>query len=71
MLSLVERLQKENPTPSPATSPLAGGTWRLLWSQQAENASPLQRWGAQQAESYQVGATYMVGATYIDCQSKR
>jgi hypothetical protein len=30
------------------------GTWRLIWSQQAENASPLQKWGTKQSRNYQI-----------------
>jgi len=30
------------------------GTWRLVWSQQAENASPLQKWGTKQSRNYQI-----------------
>jgi hypothetical protein len=33
---------------------LVSGTWRLLWSQQAENASPLRKWGSSQSKNYQV-----------------
>lgn len=57
VLSLVAALQSEcaAATPAaPARSPLAAGTWRLVWSQQAANASPLQKWGSAQARSYQI-----------------
>ncbi|KAI8475801.1 MAG: hypothetical protein J3K34DRAFT_516979 [Monoraphidium minutum] len=54
VLSLIALMQTDNPTPDPARSPKAGGTWRLVWSQQAENASPLQKWGSQQARSFQI-----------------
>ncbi|KAG2500058.1 hypothetical protein HYH03_002335 [Edaphochlamys debaryana] len=52
--SLVSLLEQDNPTPAPARSPLAAGTWRLVWSQQAAGAGALQKWGTKQAESYQV-----------------
>jgi hypothetical protein len=42
VLSLVGQMQTESPTAAPARSDAVGGTWRLVWSQQAENASPLQ-----------------------------
>jgi len=42
VLPLIGLMQTESSTPAPATSDRAGGTWRLVWSQQAENASPLQ-----------------------------
>jgi hypothetical protein len=44
VLPLVGLLQTENPTPRPALSDKVGGTWRLVWSQQADNANPLQKW---------------------------
>lgn len=49
VLGLISLLEQENPTPQPARSPLVSGTWRLVWSQQAEDASPLQKWGSAQA----------------------
>jgi hypothetical protein len=49
VLSLIELLQEQNPTPAPARSPLVSGAWRLVWSQQADNANPLQKWGSAQA----------------------
>ncbi|KAF5841911.1 hypothetical protein DUNSADRAFT_10348 [Dunaliella salina] len=54
VMSLLTTLVKENPTSAPARSPKAGGTWRLIWSQQSSDASPLQKWGSKQAKSYQV-----------------
>ena len=42
VMRLVGLLQTENKTPAPARSAVAGGTWRLVWSQQAEDANPLQ-----------------------------
>ncbi|GBF92568.1 hypothetical protein Rsub_05182 [Raphidocelis subcapitata] len=55
VLSLIGILQTENPTRAPArATERVSGTWRLVWSQQAENASPLQKWGSAQAKSYQV-----------------
>ncbi|KAG1662067.1 hypothetical protein FOA52_005314 [Chlamydomonas sp. UWO 241] len=39
---------------APARSPLAAGTWRLIWSRQADNASPLQKWGSAQADAFQI-----------------
>jgi hypothetical protein len=49
VMSVISLLEEENPTPQPARSPLVSGTWRLVWSQQAEDASPLQKWGSAQA----------------------
>jgi hypothetical protein len=41
--------------PRPARNARAvHGKWRLVWTQQSESASALQRWGASQAKSYQV-----------------
>lgn len=54
VLAVIEQLQQDNPTPKPARSPLVSGTWRLVWSQQAEDASPLQKWGSAQTRNYQV-----------------
>lgn len=51
MLSLVELMAVQNPTRAPARSPLAAGTWRLVWSQQAKTASPLQKFGSKQVGS--------------------
>lgn len=36
---------------APAASPLAGGTWRLVWMQQGETANPLQKALASQVHS--------------------
>lgn len=49
IMGVISLLEEENPTAQPARSPLVSGTWRLVWSQQAENASPLQKWGSAQA----------------------
>jgi hypothetical protein len=38
----------------PARSPVVGGTWRLVWSAQADNASALQKFGSRQANSFQI-----------------
>eukprot|EP00882_Tetradesmus_deserticola_P008847 GHRQ01009333.1.p1 GENE.GHRQ01009333.1~~GHRQ01009333.1.p1 ORF type:complete len:417 (+),score=153.00 GHRQ01009333.1:317-1567(+) len=54
ILSMVALMEQSNPTPRPAKSRLVSGTWRLLWSQQAEDASPLQKWGSSQSRNYQV-----------------
>eukprot|EP00878_Enallax_costatus_P017340 GHUV01018212.1.p1 GENE.GHUV01018212.1~~GHUV01018212.1.p1 ORF type:complete len:155 (+),score=17.35 GHUV01018212.1:133-597(+) len=54
VLGLVALLEQENPTPRPARSGLVSGTWRLIWSQQSENASPLQKWGTKQTKNYQI-----------------
>ncbi len=54
VLALVQLMAVDNPTPAPARSPLASGRWRLVWSQQAETASALQKWGSRQAESFQL-----------------
>jgi hypothetical protein len=55
-MRVIEQLRQENPTPKPARSPLVGGTWRLVWSQQAADASPLQKWGSAQARCARVCA---------------
>ncbi|KIY95935.1 putative plastid-lipid-associated protein 12 [Monoraphidium neglectum] len=55
VLSLVGLIQSENPTPQPAQSDRVGGTWRLVWSQQAENASPLQKWWVAPGEGGRCG----------------
>ena len=47
-------LEASNPTPEPAASDAVFGQWRLLWTQQAAGASPLQQWGSKQARNYQV-----------------
>ncbi|EFN58006.1 hypothetical protein CHLNCDRAFT_142183 [Chlorella variabilis] len=39
---------------APAASPLAGGTWRLVWMQQGETANPLQKALASQVENFQI-----------------
>lgn len=54
VLALVQLMAEDNPTPAPARSALASGRWRLVWSQQAETASALQKWGSRQAESFQI-----------------
>eukprot|EP00967_Tisochrysis_lutea_P024723 scaffold28421_cov19-Tisochrysis_lutea.AAC.1 len=48
VMSLLTALAKQNPTSAPARSPKAGGRWRLIWSQQSSDASPLQKWGSKQ-----------------------
>jgi hypothetical protein len=55
ILGTIALMEQSNPTNRPAKSRLVSGTWRLLWSQQAENASPLQKWGSSQSKNYQVG----------------
>ncbi|GAX78326.1 hypothetical protein CEUSTIGMA_g5768.t1 [Chlamydomonas eustigma] len=54
VLSLIQLLALDNPTKAPAKSEKAAGNWRLIWSQQAPNASPLQKFGSQQANSFQL-----------------
>ncbi|KAF6249504.1 hypothetical protein COO60DRAFT_1580714 [Scenedesmus sp. NREL 46B-D3] len=54
ILGVVALMEQSNPTARPAKSRLVSGTWRLLWSQQAEDASPLQKWGSSQSKNYQV-----------------
>lgn len=51
---LIEQLTAANPTKAPARSPLAAGTWRLVWSKQAAGAGALQKFGSKQARSYQI-----------------
>lgn len=52
-LLVCQSMDQSSPLPSLHTMH-AGGVWRLVWSQQAPNASALQKWGAQQANSFQV-----------------
>jgi hypothetical protein len=40
--------------PAPATSPLAAGRWRLVWSEQAADANPLQKRLADKVDNWQV-----------------
>eukprot|EP00882_Tetradesmus_deserticola_P024896 GHRQ01027248.1.p2 GENE.GHRQ01027248.1~~GHRQ01027248.1.p2 ORF type:complete len:110 (-),score=20.98 GHRQ01027248.1:668-997(-) len=67
-------MEQSNPTPRPAKSRLVSGTWRLLWSQQAEDASPLQKWGSSQSRNYQVLAAAarlpMQQLEYIEIKNK-
>lgn len=52
---LVEELQAAGGgEASPASSPLAEGTWRLVWTQQGETANPLQKALANQVENFQI-----------------
>ena len=39
----IEELSGMNPTEAPARDPKLIGTWRLMWSKQAETANPFQR----------------------------
>lgn len=43
VLSLVEQLKGTSPSSAPAQDPVIEGTWRQIWSQQAEDANPLQK----------------------------
>ena len=43
VIALLPKMEKANPTVAPAKSPLAGGKWRLLWSQQSDKATFLVR----------------------------
>lgn len=54
MIDLIQLLEQQNPTSKPAKSPLVNGTWRLVWSQQSENASPLQKFGTRQSNNFQI-----------------
>jgi hypothetical protein len=60
ILSTIALMEQSNPTARPAKSRLVSGTWRLLWSQQAEDASPLQKWGSSQSKNYQVRAVILL-----------
>lgn len=52
---LAEELQAEGGgEAAPAASPLAAGTWRLVWTQQGETANPLQKALAGQVENFQI-----------------
>ena len=48
VLDLIQLLALDNPVKAPARAPEASGNWRLVWSQQAENANPLQKLGSSQ-----------------------
>jgi len=54
VLDLCEELEAQNPTPQPARSPLAAGTWRLIFTVQSASASALQKWGTKQARAFQI-----------------
>jgi hypothetical protein len=54
VLDIIQLLQEDSPTPAPARSDAISGTWRLVWSQQSESASALQKWGTKQSRNYQV-----------------
>ena len=41
--ALVKELSSKNPTTAPAKSDAIKGKWRLLWTEQASNANPLQK----------------------------
>lgn len=43
VLSLVEELKGTSATSTPAQDPIIEGKWRQIWSQQAEDANPLQK----------------------------
>lgn len=58
-------MEASNPTQRPAKSRLVSGTWRLLWSQQAEDASPLQKWGSSQSKNYQVGEKFGITHKFV------
>ena len=53
VISLIQLLALNTPIKTPARSPAAAGTWRLVWSQQAPNANPLQKFGSKQVECTQ------------------
>lgn len=40
---LIEQLESQNPTPDPAISPYVYGRWRLLYTNNADTSSPIQR----------------------------
>jgi hypothetical protein len=65
ILSTIALMEQSNPTSRPAKSRLVSGTWRLLWSQQAENASPLQKWGSSQSKNYQVGVGHQLSRLMV------
>jgi hypothetical protein len=48
VVDLIQFASLDNPTKQPALSEKASGNWRLVWSQQAANASALQKFGSQQ-----------------------
>ena len=41
--ALIRELAQTNPTSAPAKSEAIKGTWRLVWTEQASNANPLQK----------------------------
>ncbi len=49
VIDLIELMASESPIKAPARAAAAAGNWRLVWSQQAPNASPLQKFGSKQA----------------------
>jgi len=54
VLQYVERLSGASAVADPARSPLIAGKWRLLWSQQADDANPLQKALVGQVRNWQV-----------------
>ena len=51
----IEELSGMNPTEAPARDPKLIGTWRLMWSKQAETANPFQRaFGALAKDNFQI-----------------
>lgn len=51
--SLISRLESQNPTNEPAISPLVYGRWRLLYTNNADTSSPVQR-SAVNAQKYTI-----------------
>lgn len=50
---LADDFQSAIPNPAQEVSAVTG-TWRLIWSQQANNANPLQKFGSAQVDSFQI-----------------
>ena len=51
----IEELSGMNPTEAPARDPKLIGTWRLMWSKQADTANPFQRaFGAVAKDNFQI-----------------
>mmetsp|Transcript_20801 Transcript_20801/g.26874 ORF Transcript_20801/g.26874 Transcript_20801/m.26874 type:complete len:261 (-) Transcript_20801:227-1009(-) len=51
--SLIGRLKSQNPTPEPAIAPRVYGRWRLLYTNNADTSSPIQR-SAVNAQKYSI-----------------
>lgn len=55
VVDLVQFMALDNPTKTPARSSKTVAKWRLVWSQQAPDASPLQKFGSKQVRGADAG----------------